>query len=98
MTDKIENHQNAKRERVAYHEAGHAVMLWYLSMALPDIFVPPSAGYGLTMTTRSVQYAGPPQPPRATPVDHPQVVVAMAGRAAEEIGDPHLQLEDLVRI
>jgi hypothetical protein len=98
MTDKIESHQKVKRERVVYHEAGHAVMLWHFGMALPDIFVPPSAEYGLTMTTRSVQYAGPPQPPRATPVDHAQVVVAMAGRAAEAIRYPDLQREELVRI
>jgi hypothetical protein len=87
-----------ERERVAYHEVGHAAMLWHFHMPVPDIFVSPDGGYGLAMTTRSVQHAGPPQARVPVPVDRAELVIAMAGRAAEAIRYPDLQPDELVRI
>ena len=84
-------------ERAAYHEAGHAVVWRHFDRRISFIVIT-EAGNGLTSITRSVQYVGPPRPPEPVPADHPQCVVALAGRAAETIRYPGLQRAELVEL
>lgn len=83
--------------RAAYHEAGHAVVWRHFDRRISFIVIT-EAGNGLTSITRSVQYVGPPRPPEPVPADHPQCVVALAGRAAETIRYPGLQRAELVEL
>jgi hypothetical protein len=84
-------------ERAAYHEAGHAAIWRHFGRPFSFVLITKD-GNGLTSITRSVQFVGPPQAPEPIPVDHAELVAAMAGRAAEAIRYPYLPRDELERL
>jgi hypothetical protein len=97
MSCLVDNAKPDSLERAAYHEAGHAAIWRHFGRPFSFVLITED-GNGLTSITRSVQFVGPPQPPRAIPVDHAQLVAVMAGRAAEAIRYPDLLRDELERL
>jgi hypothetical protein len=84
-------------ERAAFHEAGHAVTHRHFGSLISFIFITPD-GSGITSITQSVQGVGKPRQPAPIVPDHAQLVVVMAGRAAEAIQYPALPRDELVEL
>jgi hypothetical protein len=75
-------------ERIAYHEAGHVAARRHFERAIflerGYVLINTAGGYGQTGLSG-----------QAPPIDHPSIVTAMAGRAAEAIRYPDLKRAEL---
>ena len=89
-------------ERIAYHEAGHVAGWRHFNRAIflerGFVLINTVGGYGQTGLGSGNYWVNSLMPSQPPLVDHPSIVTAMAGRAAEGIRYPDLDRAELVQL